>query len=291
MTLPDGADHLQVSGDTIQDIPKRYLEKRFRKPRVGKRKQIAIEEIALGQGHRYLTVGLNLETGAVVFVGDGPGADALEPFGKRRRAARAPVEAGATDMAAAYLQAVRDHWGAAVHLFAPFHVLKLFKEKLSDFRRELHREATEQMPQEVLTGTRWLLRTNSENLGPKRKAWERLEEALRMNQPLATGDYLHEDWRPLWGQPDQETAARVLDDWIRRAEASCLKRLQKFASPLALHRRGLLASYAYPISTGPREGTNHQIQTMQRQAYGFRDPEFFQLKILANHEAKYALVG
>jgi transposase len=30
---------------------------------------------------------------------------------------------------------------------------------------------------------------------------------------------------------------------------------------------------------------------MKRQAYGFRDLEFFKLKILAIHTAKYALVG
>jgi transposase len=30
---------------------------------------------------------------------------------------------------------------------------------------------------------------------------------------------------------------------------------------------------------------------MKRQAYGFRDLEFFKLKILAIHETKYALVG
>jgi transposase len=30
---------------------------------------------------------------------------------------------------------------------------------------------------------------------------------------------------------------------------------------------------------------------MKRQAYGYRDQEFFQLKILAIHETKYALVG
>ena len=56
-------------------------------------------------------------------------------------------------------------------------------------------------------------------------------------------------------------------------------------------RLGLLAYYDYPISTGPLEGTNNKIKTMKRQAYGFRDQEFFKLKILATHEAKYALVG
>jgi transposase len=291
MTIQDVAEHLQVSWDTIKDIQKRYLEKRFRKPRLGKLKQIAIDEIALGKGQRYLTVVLNLETGAVVFVGDGKGADALDPFWKRLQAAKAKVEAVATDMSAAYIQAVRDHLGDAVHVFDHFHVIKLFNEKLSDFRRELHREATDRMHKEVLKGTRWLLLKNPENLDPKRKERERLEEALRMNQPLATVYYLKEDLRQIWEQPDKETAARVLDDWIRRAEASCIQMLQKFASTLALHRRGILAYYDYPISTGPLEGTNNKIQTMKRQAYGFRDQEFFKLKILAIHEAKYALVG
>ena len=46
----------------------------------------------------------------------------------------------------------------------------------------------------------------------------------------------------------------------------------------------------YPISTGPLEGTNNKIKTMQRQAYGFRDIEFFYLKIMAIHQTKYALI-
>ena len=53
---------------------------------------------------------------------------------------------------------------------------------------------------------------------------------------------------------------------------------------MALYRTGILAYYDYPISTGPLEGTNNKIKTMERQAYGFRDLEFFKLKILALHE-------
>ncbi len=65
----------------------------------------------------------------------------------------------------------------------------------------------------------------------------------------------------------------------------------KFAKTLALHRRGILAYYDYPISTGPLEGTDNKIKTINRQPYGFRDQEFFKLKILALHETRYALVG
>ena len=67
--------------------------------------------------------------------------------------------------------------------------------------------------------------------------------------------------------------------------------LSQMAKTLDAHRSGLLAYYDYPISTGPLEGTNNKIKTMKRQAYGFSDHEFFKLKILAIHEAKYALVG
>lgn len=291
MTIQDVARHLQVSWDVIKDMQKRDLQRRYRKPRLSKLKQIAIDEISIGHGQRYLTVVLNLETGAVVFVGNGKGADALEPFWKRLRAARAKIEAVATDRSPAYIQAVRAHLGEAIHVCDHFHVIQLFNEKLSDFRRELQREATEPMQKQVLQGTRWLLLKNPENLDPKRHERARLAEALRSNQPLATVYYLKEDLRQLWEQPDQATATRVLDDWLRRAEASCIKLLQQFARTLALHRRGILAYYDCRISTGPLEGTNHKIKTMQRPAYGFRDQEFFKLKILALHEAKYALVG
>ena len=67
--------------------------------------------------------------------------------------------------------------------------------------------------------------------------------------------------------------------------------LKQFARTLALHREGLPNWYKYSISTGPLEGTNTKIRVLQRQSYGFRDHEFFKLKIYALHESTYALVG
>ena len=67
--------------------------------------------------------------------------------------------------------------------------------------------------------------------------------------------------------------------------------LKQMARTLAGHRSGLLAYYDAMLSSGPMEGTNNQIKTMKRQAYGFRDREFFKFKILEIHETKYALVG
>ena len=291
MTIQDVARHLHVGWDVIKEIQRRSLSQRFRKVKVGHLRQIAIDEISIGRGHRYLTVVLDLESGAVVFVGDGKGAEALEPFWKRLKTARAKIQAVAMDMSPSYISAVTTHLRKAVIVFDHFHIIKLFNEKLSDLRRNLYREATEKLHKKVLKGTRWLLLKNPDNLDQSRKEPQRLKDALALNEPLATAYYMKEDLRQVWQQPDKKAAHRVLEDWIRRAEVSGIRILIKFAHTLALHRNSILAYYDYPISTGPLEGTNTKIRVMQRQAYGFRDTEFFKLKIYALHESRYLLVG
>jgi transposase len=207
------------------------------------------------------------------------------------RASRAKVKAVATDMSKAYIRAVRDNLPRAVHVFDHFHVVKLFNEKLSAFRRQLYNQLSSADDRKLLKGTRWLLLKNPENLDPERNERQRLEEALRLNEPLATAYYLKEDLRQIWSQPNKRTARRVLRDWIARARASGIGVLIQFAATMEEYQEGVLAFYQYPISTGPLEGTNNKIRTMQRQAYGFRDHAFFKLKILGLHETKHALVG
>ena len=291
MTIKDVARHLGVSWDVIKDIQKHYLQKRFARPKLHKLKQIAIDEISICKGHRHLTIVLDLKSGAVVFVGDGKGGDALEPFWQRLRRSGATIEAVATEKSPAYISAVMEYLPGAVHVFDHFHIIKLYNEGLSDLRRKLYHEATNVMHQKVLKGTRWLLLKNPGNLDKSRNEQQRLTAALELNQPLALAYYMKEDLRQLWMQTDKATAAYVLQDWVDRAWASGIPMLIKFAKTLALYRRGILAYYDYPISTGPLEGTNNKIKTMKRQAYGFRDREFFKLKILALHETRYALVG
>ncbi len=290
MTILDVSRHLGVSWDIIKDIQKRDLSRRYAKPKLKHLRQIAIDEIAVAKGHRYLTVVLDLESGAVVFVGDGKGADALKPFWKRLRRCKAKIDAVAMDMSPAYREAVSTCLPKATIVYDRFHVIKLFNEKLSDLRRWLdHRASDEQ--KKVLKGSRWLLLKAAENLDPEHDEEARLEEALKLNRPLALAYYMKEDLRRFWEQPGKTFATAFLNDWIRRARASGIPMLGQMAKTLEGHRAGLLAYYDFPISTGPLEGTNNKIKTMKRQAYGFRDREFFKLKILGIHEAKYALVG
>jgi transposase len=291
MTIKAVAKHLGVGWDAIKDIQKRRLHVRFRKPRLKDLKHLAIDEISIGRGHRYLTVVLDLDSGAVVFVGEGKGADSLRVFWKRLRSSHARIKAVATDMSPAYTAAVRDNLPRAIHVFDRFHVVKLFNERFSLFRQELQREAEGPLARKVLKGTRWLLLKNPENLDDERDERKRLEKALALNKPLATVYYMKEDLRQIWDQTDKPAASGFIDDWIARARSSGIRMLQRFAETLVEHRRGILAYYDCPITTAALEGTNNKIKTMQRQAYGFRDHDFFKLKIYALHETSYALVG
>jgi transposase len=291
MTIKDVAEHLAVSWDIIKDIQKRYLTRRFSRPKLKRLKQIAIDEISIGKGHRYLTVVLDLCSGAVVFVGDGKNAAALQPFWRRLKASRAEVKAVSIDMSPAYIRALTDNLPQAAIVFDRFHIIKLFNEKLSKFRRALYHEIRSIKDKNIIKGTRWLLLKNPDNLDESRSEPQRLEKALEINKPLAAAYYMKEELRQFHNQYDKKKAKAFLLDWIYRAGSSGVNMLRKFARTLATHMEGILAYYDYPISTGPLEGTNNKIKTMKRQAYGFRDQEFFKLKIMALHTTRYALIG
>jgi transposase len=152
-------------------------------------------------------------------------------------------------------------------------------------------DSTDFLKKNVLKGTKWLLLSGQENLDDEQDEGTKLKEALKLNEPLAVAYYMKEDLRRLWDWTDKKAAECYLKSWIAMARASKIPMLGKFANTLSIHSTGILAYFDHRISTGPLEGTNNKIKTMKRQAYGYRDMEFFKLKILGLHETRYALVG
>jgi transposase len=291
-TMKDVAELVGLGWDAVKDIQKRYLTRRFRRPRLKDVRRIAIDEISIGKGHRYVTVVLNLANGMVLYVGDGKGAEALKPFWRRvKRCKACRLRAIAIDMSPAYINAVQSNAPEARIVFDRFHIVKLCNEMLTKLRRALYSKLLEDGSKSVLKGVRWLLLKNPENLDDTKDERRRLNEALELNRPLATAYYMKDELRQLWNQPGKAAARKFLLDWMKRAEVSGITLLKKFAHTLAAHKTGILAWYNDRISTGPLEGTNNKIKTMKRQAYGFRDTEFLKLKIMALHETKYALIG
>ncbi|MFO1000111.1 MAG: ISL3 family transposase [Planctomycetaceae bacterium] len=290
MTIRDVARYLGVGEGMVRGIDKSYLQKTFGKPRLRDLEVIAIDEIYVGKKNKFFTIVIDWRTGAIVFVGDGKGQDALKPFWKRLRSSKAKIKAVATDMSSAYYAAVIKNIPTALQVFDRFHIVKQMNDKLTQLRRDLQREA-EVMNRNVLKGMRWLLVKHPDHLDESKNERVRLQEALDLNRSLSVAYYLKEDLSQIWQQSTKAVAAKFLTDWCRRARASAIKVLITMAKTLESHRTGILNWYNYPISNGPLEGINNKIGALQRMAYGYKDKDYFIAKLYALHLAKFALIG
>jgi len=288
MTLRDVADLTLLGWDTAKSIAKTHLAKDYGRPALTGVRYLGIDEIHLGRKQRFYTIVIDLEDGRILWAKPGRGKAALRGFWRRLRLAKARILAVATDMSAAYWSAVLEHLPDAVLVFDKFHVLKLMNERLDDLRREMVREAEGALKLQI-KGTRFLLLRHPENLTAAQIP--KLEEALRLNQPLLQGWYLKEELYELWNQPSREQMAAFLKDWCAQANHSGVGQLIKMAKTLQMHATGILAYAQYPITSGKLEGINNKIKTLTKRSYGFHDQNFFILKLLSLHHSRYKLLG
>jgi transposase len=289
-TIKDVAHHLHLSWDTVKEIQKRYLLRKFGSPPLHGLEYIGIDEFAVAKGHIYKTIVVNLLTGQVVYIGDGKGAESLAVFWKKLKKSDATVKAVATDLSAAFISAVMTNLPEATLVFDHFHIVKLMNDTLDEIRRNVYREETDLNQRKVFKGTRWLLLCNGKDIFDG-KYKSGLENALKLNEPLMKAYCLKESLREIRQQVTKEQATKVLDDWIEQAYQAKIPKLTTMANTLKARKWGIPAWYDYHISTGKIEGINNKIKTMKRQAYGYRDQQFFELIILAMHEKNYAFVG
>ncbi len=289
-TVQDVSSILKVSWNLVKRIDKENLQRRYSKPKLKHVKYVAIDEFAVHKGHKYNTVVMDLESGQVLFVGEGRQASVLEPFWRRVRSSGARIEAVAIDMWPAYIEAVSSNLPQAMLVFDRFHITRILNEHLSDIRRDLYRKESNTDKKKILKGTRWLLLKHHHNLNEKYDEKERLERAIAINKPLATAYYLKEELGLFWGQKSLDQAKKFFGQWIAKAIASGINKLKKFADTLLSHRDGIFNWYQHKISTGPLEGLNNKIKVLKRTAYGYRDMDYFKLKIYALHSSPwYAL--
>jgi len=288
MSMTDLAGLTGLGWDTIKRIVKSDMAKDVAKVDLKAVKFLAIDEVYLGRLHKFITVVIDWESGQVLYVAKGRGENALRPFFRRLRKAKARIQAVATDLSAAYAAAVIKNLPGAALVADRFHVIKLMNEKIDELRRALQREA-DIMGRRVIKGTRYLLLRGKENLSADRIP--DLEEALKLNKPLSQAYYLKEDLRAMWSFPDIEQMKKFFDDWCRRATETGVPLLASMAKTLRGFRSAILNGWIYPISNGKIEGINNKIGAMQRMHYGLRDFDFLSLRILTLHKAKHTFCG
>jgi len=290
MTVQDVAMNLAMSWNTIKEIHKKYLKRRYDKPSLKGIRLIAIDEFAVQKGHKYMTVVYDIEQGRAVYVAQGRESESLKKFWKRLKLIGSELEAVAMDMWKPYILSV---WESNLNIsivFDKFHIIRKMNEILDEIRRLLYKSETILDKQKVMKGLRWLLLKSNHNLDEVKNEKQRLEEALKINKPLAQAYYLKEDLQQIWEQTNEKEAEEFLGSWVQKAMSTKIPPLIKFCNMLLSHRRGIFNWYKYKINTGCLEGFNNKIKVLKRKAYGFRDTEYFKLKIYSLHNSRYVLL-
>jgi transposase len=287
-TIRSVAEFLGVGWDLVKNIHKERLQFLYRKIPLHKVKLIGIDEFSFREGYHYMTVVTDLDTGRVLHAVEGKSKEDIRPFlGSLARRAR-KLKAVAMDMSSAYFWAVRETLPGVKVVFDRFHVISLMNQSIDELRRD-HQAELDALGAQTLKGSRFLLLRNYDSLEPDRKA--RLDALLSVNRPLFEIHSMKEQLRLFWEKTDRKEAEQFLAVWCRDAMNSGIKVLKKVGKTLAGYRTGLLNYFDHPITSGAVEGLINKIKTLKRQAYGFRDSEYFKLRLYHLHTQRYSLAG
>lgn len=162
-----------------------------------------------------------------------------------------------------------------------FHVVaKYGREVISRVRVDAANQLRHDKPaRRVVKQSHWLLLRNPGGLKPAERV--RLDDVLRANQPLLTVYLMAEQLKSLWNASCPWEWRRLWRDWLAQANDSQIPALKLFAARLRPYWRGILSRVRWPMHTGQLEGINNKIKLIKRQAFGYRDADYFFLKIKA----------
>ena len=235
-----------------------------------------------------MTVVTDLTTGRILHAVEGKGKEDIRPFLEKLAKKAKKLEAVAMDMSSSFFWAVNETLPQVKIVFDRYHVVALMNRGIDELRRDLQHEL-EGLDKKILKGSRFLLLRNYDSLDPNRKT--RLDALLQVNQPLYVMHSMKEQLRLLWEKQDRDSAQNFLIVWCRDAMQSGIKQLIKIAKILANYRSRLLSYFDHKITSGAVEGLVNKIKTLKRQAYGFRDMEYFKLRLYHLHTQRYSLTG
>ena len=240
---------------------------------------LAIDEVSIRKGHRYLTVVLDYESGRVVWVGKDRKARTLKRFfsGMTSRQ-RKNLEAVVMDMWDPYILAVKSKVPHVKIVFDLFHVVSQFNKVIDKVRNSEYRKASG-ANKNIFKGTKYLLLKNRSKIR-KPKEREHLEELLQLNKTINTVMILKEKLKHIWTYRSRTWAEKAIEEWCLLADTVDHPEVKKFAKTLRRYRYGILNHCDYPIHTGKLEGVNNKIKVIKRKVYGFHDQRYFSLKII-----------
>jgi len=282
-TIKEVAEELHLDWHAVKDLDKQYMREQLRRAGTPSPRVIGIDEIAVAKGHQYRIVVSDLERGRPIWFG---GADRSEQsldqfFAWLGLKKCGKIRLAVMDMWPAFRNSTLKKGNApqAAILYDKFHVLMHLSEAMDKVRKREYARLTGK-DRRFVKGQRYTLLSHWENLSLEGKKALRL--LFKANKRLNKAYLLKETFDQLWDYTLPLWARRFFHNWREALRWQRLEPFEKFARMVQDHWDGIEAhcKEENKVALGFVEGLNNKIRAIQRQAYGFRDEDYFRLKIL-----------
>ena len=274
------AEAFNMNWHTVKEIDKTALETELNPPDFSGVKRLALDEFSIRKRHTYGTIFLDVDRSRVLWVCATRGCQAVvdvfeNVFGKD---VCEGIEAVSMDMWDPYEKAVSQCLPNAVVVWDLFHIVRKYNHDVIDrIRLDEAKKCQTNEERMLMKKTKFILVKNRRNLVHDEPA--RLEELLKVNRKLNAAYILRDALKHLWECTDQFDAVMWFHGWYERAVRSRVEPLVKFARAMKKRIGGILSHCSHPISNGLLEGINNKVKVIKRVAYGYRDQDYFFLRI------------
>lgn len=242
---------------------------------------IGVDEIAIRKGHRYRIVVSDLVRERPIWVGKEGRKEAdfqvfFDELGEKKSMR---ITLSVMDMWVAFRNGVEKNCPNADILYDKFHVMKHLNEAIDEIRKQEYRRVSEKQGK-YIKGQRFILLSRYKNLDATGK--QSLKELFAVNRRLYKAYLLKEQFSQLWDYKTETWARKFFENWKRQLRWQRLEPFVKFAKMIDKHWDGIVShcELQHNIKLGYVEGANNKIKVIQKQAYGYRDNEYLELKIL-----------
>ena len=279
-----GQDNMTVRRVDLERMMR--MLKHYKIPEV---RRIAVDEVYArkkprdgeSRDDRFFTIISDLDTHRVIWVSDSRKKEALDSFFKIiGKKACAKITVVATDQHDAYKASVKQYCKSALVVWDRFHLVKAFTEALNEERKTIHRNAAGDSLTKMLTqGKNRYIFVKRASKRTKEEA-QHIDEAMKANELLLKLELIKERFLTFFDEVDEIGGWLVLEEvgsWIKEIQAPTLLSWWK---NLTSGWQTLKNYFSCRVTTALSEGINNVIKTLKRRAYGFRNMEYFKLKIM-----------
>ena len=244
-------------------------------------KNISVDEVAFQKWHKYVTNVVDVDIKRVTWNAKGRGKDVLNKYYEKLGPGKCTkIESVAMDGASGFISSTRENAPQAVLVYDKFHINQKLNTAIDDVRKQELRIARKNNDKElkdlIYCGERWLLLKNG-NLTNNQQT--KLDILLKLNEPIAKAKILKDDFLSIYRSQDPEEAQVRLDVWLIEAENSKLLPFIELAESFRRKADMIINYFKKKISSAISEGINNKIKRLKRIAYGYRDMNYFLLKI------------